>query len=121
MSYLRSTISQHEKLPEEELKELMAMDPNIEKAEEKLELLSSDEFMRELAEARARAQSDWVSSMEGSKADGIAIGEAKGKAEGITEGKAEVALMLLKKGMDSTFISEVTGLSVQEIKRLTRD
>jgi predicted transposase/invertase (TIGR01784 family) len=98
-----------EKLPDDELKELMAMDPNIEKAEEKLELLSSDEFMRELAEARARAQSDWVSSMEGSKAEGKA------------EGKEEVALMLLKKGMDPTFISEVTGLTVQAINRLTRE
>jgi hypothetical protein len=49
-------------------------------------LPNSDEFKRELAKARARAQSDWV-----------------------------------KKGMDPTFISKVTGFTVPEIDRLTRE
>jgi predicted transposase/invertase (TIGR01784 family) len=98
-----------EKLPEEELKELMAMDPMIEKTEEKLELLSGDESVRELAEARARALSDWNSSMNGSREEGRA------------EGKAEVAFRLLQKGMDVEFAAEMTGLSVDEVRRIAAE
>jgi predicted transposase/invertase (TIGR01784 family) len=106
-----------EKLPDDELKELMAMDPIIQKTEEQLELMSSDEFIRDLAEARAKALSDWNSSMAGSRAEGIAIGEAKGKAEG----KAEVVAKLLQKGTDIAFIAEVTGLSVRDIERIIEE
>jgi len=114
-----------ERLPEEELKELMAMDPIIQKTEEQLELMSSDEFIRELAEARAKALSDWNSSMAGSRAEGIAIGRAegiaKGNAEGIAKGKAEMVAKLLNKGIDIAIISEVTGLSILEIKRIAEE
>jgi predicted transposase/invertase (TIGR01784 family) len=103
-----------EKLPEEELKELMEMDPIIAKTEEKLELLSSDEFVRELAEARALAVSDWVTSMEGSRAEG----RAEGIEMGVAQEKIEVALRLLQKGMDVEFAAEVTGLSVDEVQRM---
>jgi predicted transposase/invertase (TIGR01784 family) len=45
-------------------------------------------------------------------------GKAEGKADGKAEGKAEIALQMKRKGMDSGFISDVTGLSVEEIERL---
>ena len=51
-------------------------------------------------------------------AEGIAKGEAKGRAEGLSEGKAEVARAMLAKDMDPELISEVTGLSAEEIKKL---
>jgi hypothetical protein len=99
-----------EKLPEEQLKELMAMDPIIGKAEEQLEMLSGKDYVRELAEARENSLRDWNSSMAGSREEGMAIGEAKGKAE--------MVLKLLAKGMDIALISEVSGMTVQEINRL---
>ena len=46
-------------------------------------------------------------------------GEAKGREEGEAKGKAEIAKNLLAKGLDTSFISEVTGLSVPEIEKLS--
>ena len=39
--------------------------------------------------------------------------------EGEAKGKAEIAKNLLAKGLDTSFISEVTGLSVTEIEKLS--
>ncbi len=103
-----------EKLPEEQLKELMIMDPMIGKTEEHLELLSGNDYVRELAEARENALRDWNSSISGSRAEG----RAQGKAEGRVEGKSEMVLKLLAKGLDVSVISEVSGMSVAEIMRL---
>lgn len=53
---------------------------------------------------------------------GFAKGEAKGKAEGKAEGAAEakrkMVLSMLEKGLDIKFISEVTGLSENEIQNI---
>jgi len=43
---------------------------------------------------------------------------AEGKAEGLAEGKAETAKNLLKKGLDVSFISEITGLTSEAIAAL---
>ena len=51
---------------------------------------------------------------EKGEAKGLAEGEAKGKAEG----KLETAKNLLSKGMDATFICEVTGLSKETVSAL---
>lgn len=42
----------------------------------------------------------------------------EGKAEGLAEGKAEIALQMKLKGLETSLISEVTGLSVEEIENL---
>ena len=52
------------------------------------------------------------------KAEGLAEGEAKGRAEGRTEGKTDVARAMKAKGLEIGLISELTGLSVEEIQRL---
>ena len=44
--------------------------------------------------------------------------EKERREEGKAEGKAEVAVQMLEKGCASSLISEVTGLSETEIKRL---
>ena len=46
-------------------------------------------------------------------------GKIKGKIEGKIEGKTEMALSLLKMGVDVGIISEASGLSVEEIQKLT--
>ena len=42
----------------------------------------------------------------------------EGKAEGKVEGKLEIALQMKLKGMNSNLISEITGLSIDEIEKL---
>ena len=51
---------------------------------------------------------------------GIAEGKAKGKAEGKAEGVATVAKRMLAAGHDISVISELTGLTPQEITMLAR-
>lgn len=49
---------------------------------------------------------------------GVEEGLAKGRAEGLAEGRAEIAVAMLAKGMDIDTISELTGLSMEEVKAL---
>ena len=56
--------------------------------------------------------------IEKGKAEGEAIGEARGVEKGKTEGITEVAKNMKSKGSDVAFISEVTGLSPEEIEKL---
>ena len=52
------------------------------------------------------------------KIEGRAEGEAKGRAEGLAEGKTDVARAMKAKGLEIGLISELTGLSEEEIRRL---
>ena len=56
------------------------------------------------------------------RAEGMAEGEAKGRAEGIAEGRMEergkMARMMKAKGLEISLISEMTGLSEEEIRGL---
>ncbi|MEI3611374.1 hypothetical protein [Pseudogracilibacillus sp. SO30301A] len=47
-------------------------------------------------------------------------GKKKGLEEGLERGKKEVALELLKKGLDIDLIVEATKLSLDEIKKLQK-
>ena len=47
--------------------------------------------------------------------------KAEGLSEGISQSKIEIAKNLLKKGMDISDISDVTGLSKEEIQKLQED
>ena len=50
--------------------------------------------------------------------EGKVIGIEEGKNIGITEGKKEIAIKLLEKNMTLEEISEITDLSMEEIKML---
>ena len=56
------------------------------------------------------------------KAEGFSQGKVEGKAEGISEGKnernTEIARNMLSKAMEVELISEITGLSIEEINSL---
>ena len=49
---------------------------------------------------------------------GIIKGEAKGRAEGRAEEKCDIARKMMKCGMDLEQISQITGLSLEQIKNL---
>jgi len=55
---------------------------------------------------------------EEAREDGIAIGEARGEARGETKGVLRAARQMKGKGFSSVVISEITGLSKDEIERL---
>ena len=66
----------------------------------------------------------WIrnSAIKEGKAEGKAIGLAEGRAEGRLEGKTEekqeIAKKMKSKGFDINEISEITGLSVEEIENI---
>ena len=55
---------------------------------------------------------------EDGRAEGFAEGEAKGRSEGKTEERVLIAKAMIAKGMDRNTISEITGLSCEEIASL---
>ena len=67
--------------------------------------------------AEGKAEGHAEGKAEG-KAEGHAEGKAEGKAEGMQQGMQQVALNMLKKQLDFSLISAVTGLAEEEIKRL---
>jgi len=52
---------------------------------------------------------------------GIERGLEKGIEKGIEKNKKENALKLIEKGMDNSFIHEITGLSLKEIRELRKE
>ena len=63
---------------------------------------------------------------EDGRAEGFAEGRSEGKAEGLAEGEAKgkaeervlIAKAMIAKGMDRNIISEITGLSDEELESL---
>jgi len=96
--------------------------PGLEEAVKKLEYsrLSPEErraYDKYLDNCRSNRSSLYTAKLEG-KAEGKIEGEAIGIEKGKTEGITEVAKNMKSKGSDVAFISEVTGLSVEEIEKL---
>lgn len=91
-----------EDISKEELKELVEMDEDIKKAEEKIEYLSSDPKTIELYKVRERSLHDRMNMINGAK----------------EEGKAEVAKNLLQMGMDILNVIKATGLKEEDIKNI---
>ena len=104
---------------EDEIEMLATKNPVMKKAVGVLKKLSSDEQARMLYESREKALRDELARRHGALAEGEAIGLAKGEAIGLAKGKAEgkkeVAKQMLTLGMDIATVSELTGLSEDEI------
>ncbi len=68
-------------------------DPIINRAMKRLKDISSDDYARERARVRERAEHDWASMLSDARREGLAEGKAEGlsqgKAEGLSQGKAE--------------------------------
>ena len=48
-------------------------------------------------------------------------GFAKGEAKGVTETKRQLALNMLAKGLDLSLVSEISGLTKEEVLALPRE
>ena len=106
----------------------------LEEAVRQLRLLNADEEVQQLADAEDWARYDYNSAMsemmekgmekglEAGRAEGQAKGRAEGLAEGLSKGqakgKAELVKKMLEKKMDINLISELTGLTKEEIEKL---
>ncbi len=109
---------------------------NLHKLKDKPEELQRGIFLRlmELAEIASFSKKDQVVYQESLKdywdlksaidtafsegrEEGEHIGLEKGKEQGILEGKIETAQNMLKKGFDAETIAEITGLTLEQIKK----
>ena len=96
LTFLREDIS------EEELKELMAMDVEIRKAEERVEYLSSDPDTIELYRAREEALHERANMINGAREEGI----------------KEVAKNMLRENIPVDVITKMTGLTAEVVNKL---
>ena len=102
----------------------------IEKAYERLQMMSQDERKRMEYEAREKALRDHnevmleatergiAQGIEIGKAEGLAEGRAKGRAEGIEIGRLEAAKELLASGVDEETVMKSLKLSDSQIRTL---
>ena len=101
-------------MDKERTRQLSLRGEDMKTAVQHLEELSKDDKLRMIAEARQKEIMDRHSFQQ----DGYDEGWEKGHQKGRRKGRQEVVLNMLKKKMDIAFISEVTGLSKEEIKKL---
>ena len=87
-------------------------DENINKAKKVLENISQDERERRLTELREKYRMDQHAIM--------LAGYDKGLKEGIEQEKQQVAKKLLEMNLPLKQIIEVTGLSKEEIEKITK-
>jgi predicted transposase/invertase (TIGR01784 family) len=87
---------------------LKLQEPELGKAMTVLEFLSQDAEARRLYEMRQKALHDEASLVEGAR------------EEGEQKGKLEVAANMLSKGMDINLVTELTGIPMEDLKKLNQ-
>ena len=55
------------------------------------------------------------------KEEGLKVGREEGRAEGAKQKSFDIAQRMLQKGIDIETISEVTGLTAEEVSRLKKE
>ena len=102
----------------------------IQKAKEELEKISKDKHEQYLAELREKYIMDQKATEAAGYDKGLKAGLEQGIQQGIREGvqqgmqqgmqkeKLQIAKKMLSKKIDLNTISQLTGLSIQELKNL---
>lgn len=114
LAFLQKDIS------ETTLKELMRMEPAIEKAEKKLEYLSSDKETLSIYWERERSLHERANMINTAEERGFSKGVEQGIEQGIEQGKKQVAISLLDL-LDDETIAVKTGLDIELVKKLRED
>ena len=86
----------------------------LEEAVRQLRLLNADEEVQQLADAEDWARYDYNSAMSEMKQKGLEAGIAQGEKRT----NLKIIRKMLEKKMDINLISELTGLTKEEIKSL---
>ena len=106
---------------EEELEEIVAMDQEIFKVYEEIKHLLSDEEVLAVAEAREKQFLDYNSAINHAEARGRQEGVELGIEQGEFNKSIEIAKNSIENGLDDELIVKITGLSIEEIKRLRNE
>lgn len=102
-------------ITEDTLKELVKMEPAIQKAEDKLEYLSSDAETMSIYLAREKSLHDQANMVNTAEQRGM----QQGIQQGIQQERKKTAVKLLEAGIDMDTIESITELSRLEIEALT--
>ena len=90
----------------------------LKKARIEMNYLTGNAEVRRLAELREKWEMDYISGMDYAEKEGIKKGIKKGVKEGVKEGKNEIAKEMIKRGMETKVIIELTGLTEEELRKL---
>lgn len=102
---------------EMEVKSIMKNNDEINETNEKLENISGDEHLKKRAEILER----WELEEKWNKQSVFAHGVEEGYQEGSLHKAIEIAKSMLKENLPLDTICKVTGLSVEEVKKLNQD
>jgi predicted transposase/invertase (TIGR01784 family) len=80
-----------------------------------LKILRDSYNILEFAKKEARRE-----GLQEGREEGRAEGREEGRAEGRAEGVKEMAVEMLKKGMDIELVSEISKLSIDDVRKLRR-
>ena len=103
---------------EEDMSQLLKEDTIFEKAMKKYNYFTDNKDLLNEYDKREAYLFYQASLMRGSRKDGFEEGIREGKLEGIKDEKYSIAKNLKKSGLDAKFISENTGLTIEEINKL---
>ena len=103
---------------EEYMSEKVKEKPIMEEAHKRYNNFIRSRLMMSEYEKKEIYQYDKQISLEDKRREGIKEGRREGRLEGIKNEKYSIAKNLKKSGLDIKFISENTGLSIEEVEKL---
>ena len=103
------------------MSEIVKEKPIMEEAHKRYNNFIRSRLMMTEYEKKELYQYDKQVSLEDKRREGIKEGIKKGKLEGIKERNYSIARDMKNKNMDINLISEITGLSIEEVRNLRPD
>ena len=103
---------------EEYMSEIVKEKPIMEEAHKRYNNFIRSRLMMTEYEKKELYQYDKQISLEDKRREGVKEGRREGRLEGIKNEKYSIAKNLKKSGLDIKFISENTGLSIEEVEKL---
>ncbi|MFD3272318.1 Rpn family recombination-promoting nuclease/putative transposase [Paenibacillus dendritiformis] len=103
-----------QKATAEQLEELMMMDKVFKEAEDRLARLASDAETRRRYALREKALHDHASLLHDARTAGL----QEGIEQGIEKGIYQTAVNMVKEGLETAFISRITGLDAAQLERV---
>ena len=100
------------------MSEIVKEKPIMEEAHKRYSNFIRSRLMMTEYEKKELYQYDKQISLEDKRREGIKEGRREGRLEGIKNEKYSIAKNLKKSGLDIKFISENTGLSIEEVEKL---
>ncbi|RJG21992.1 hypothetical protein DQX05_19230 [Paenibacillus thiaminolyticus] len=107
-----------QKATAEQLEELMMLDKVFKEAEDRLARLASDAETRRRYALREKASHDHASLLQDARTAGFQEGIDQGIEQGFEQGIYQTALNMLREGLETTFISRITGLDAAQLERV---